>query len=584
MKSRITIDPLNLEDESRRLLSIFLSRCRHGQLIRKGKTYFVGLRRITFTHNAVVRQKTPGVWHCDVVDDKDCGSGKFGSAYKILAVLDFYRHGIRNDFAVDIKDKRVYKFQKNAAVHEARLMKRCPHLQARELFAGVPSMISMRKFPGLLLNDALNNDRRLKPFTHAQRYRITIALLRALKRQIHDNMICHRDIKPDNIFYDPDTGEINIFDLGVSQLIYFSYDRRSRGNATFSSPEDFICVRTQQPVTISEFRSFSAMESEATVKSDIYSMARVIGLVWRDSNPIFFVKNADHTKLMLRRILKQWEPGFELFQNLKSVSDEERSGIESQLLRMTAISPSERPDLDACIEYFDRMFLNYKLSKVNPSSREMLKRSHALALTAQQQLDNIEIQHDLILRLKKAARKYNINHDVPLHGVMNILRNRLDSNYKILSIETGMVRDRRHFDDNLPLRDFIAEIADETSLASLHMYLQSTISSLDDHPFAVAEFIETLGCKCLAGIKSKLDLIKQVDQIINSFTDHLQQLLQISDASEQKADQAALEDLNHLFAEISSSRMNLDEIKKISDHMNKKIHKLTVIAPINFAP
>ena len=326
MKSRITIDPLNLADESRRLLSVFLSRCYHGQLITKGKTYLVGLQRITFAHNAVVREKTPGVWRCDVVDDNDCGSGKFGSAYKVLAVLK-YSDGSKDNAVINLKDKRVYKFQKNAAILEFRLMERCPHLQARELFPGVPSMISMRKFPGLLLNDALNNDRKTKPFTHAQRYRITIALLRALKRQIHDNMICHRDIKPDNIFYDPVTGEINIFDLGVSQLIYFSYDRRSRGNATFSSPEDFISVRTQQPVKIGEFRAFSAMQSKATVKSDIYSMARVIGLVWRDNDPIFFVKNADHAKLMLRRILSNWMPGFDLFQNLKSVADEERQGI-----------------------------------------------------------------------------------------------------------------------------------------------------------------------------------------------------------------------------------------------------------------
>lgn len=580
MKSRITIDPFNLADESRRLLLAFLPSCYHGQLIKKGKTYFVGLQRITFAHNVVVREKIPGVWRCDVVDENDCGTGKFGSAYKILGVLK-YNNDKNQNAVINLKDNRVYKFQKNAAILEHRLMERCPHLQARELFPGVPSMISMRKFPGLLLNDALNNDRKVKPFTHAQRYRITIALLRALKKQIHDNMICHRDIKPDNIFYDPITGEINIFDLGVSQFIYFSYDRRSRGNATFSSPEDFICVRTQQPVKINEFRAFSAMESKATVKSDVYSMARVIGLVWRDNDPIFFVKNADHTKLMLRRILNKWLPGFDLFQGLESVADEERNGIESQLRKMTAISPGNRPNLDACIEYFDHMFLEYKLSKVSFSSRDVMRRAHELALSTQRKLDNIESQHDLITRIKIVMRKYNLSYDLPLDAVIRILRGKLNTDYKIISIETAAVRDAREVNGLSSLQNFIDDIAIETSLSSIHMYLQAAVSSLDDHAAAVTEFIETLGFRCLAGIKTRNDLFKQIDHLFNTFNNHLEQLLQLSAESELAGHRSKLTDLNYFFAGLSMARMNLDDIKKVSDHMNRKIHKLAENAQEN---
>lgn len=575
MKNRISVDPLNLTDESRQILSRFLWRVRHGQLLVKGKTYFVGLRRIAFTKNIVIRQKTPDAWCCDVIDENNCGSGKFGSVYKVLAVLKSHDSNNHQHLSVNIKDKRVYKFQNNAAVNESQLMHRCPHLRARELFSGIPSMISMRKFPGMLLNDALNGDRKIKSFTHAQRYRITLALLRALKKQIHDNMICHRDIKPDNIFYDPATGEVNIFDLGVSQLQYFNYDRRSRGNATYSSPEDFTSVRTQQPVTINEFRTFTAMESKATVKSDIYSIARVIGLVWRDSDPIFFVKNADHNKLMLRRIMKKWEPEFALFQNLKSVSENERHGIENQLRRMTSISPDDRPDLDECIQYFDKMYFDYKLTKLPVWSHEMMKNSHDLAVSALSNLDKIENHHDLSIRLAKVAQHLNLDRSMPLNELIRILKGKFNKDFRILAIEASNVRDARGDDGRMSLQEFNNDISEQTSLASLHMYLQSMISSLDDHPLAVAEFIETLGFNCLDGVKSRSDLSHKVDNIVNSFTNNMEQLLEIFEKSERTADRAVIEDLDRFFTEISSARINLDTINLVNIHMIKKIAKLS---------
>ena len=246
---------------------------------------------------------------------------------------------------------------------------------------------------------------------------------------------------------------------------------------------------------------------------------------------------------------------------------------------MTAISPGDRPNLDACIEYFDRMFLEYKLSKVNSSSRDVMKRAHDLALSTQAKLDSIESQHDLITRIKKVARKYNLSSGLPLHAVIRILRGKLNTDYKILSIETAAARDVRRVDGSLPLQNFIDDIADETSLSSIHMYLQSVISSLDNHVAAVMEFIETLGFRCLAGIKTRNDLIRQIDHIFNTFNDNLQQLLQLSEESELAGDQKKMDDLNRLFAGLSMARMNLDDIKNVSDHMNIKIHKLSEIAP-----
>jgi len=575
--NHFVVDPLNLNQESSKLLAKLLAwRKGDGIVLSRGKIYFAGFNLVTLTNDIVVRRKPSGEWCYDVLDDHDCGEGKFGSAYKILAVLNWQLSDTshRGEIEVSRKQKRVYKIQKNAAINEFSLMERCPHLRARLLYSGMPSMISMKQFPGVQFNDLLNQERSVKPFTHSERYRITIALLRALKKQIHDNMICHRDIKPDNIFYNPDTQEINIFDLGVSRLIGINYDRRSRGNAVFSAPEDFTCVITQKPITANEFRSNSKIESMASVKSDIYSMARVIGLVWRDKDPIFFLKKADHSKLMMRRITLNWVPQYDLFQNLNSVSIDERHAIENMLRQMTALNPDERPNLESCITVFENLYLEYKLTKISPENHPSIRAAHNLAREVREGLDEIEIYNSLCIRLKRALNKFGIDNSIPVSHFEHSLRNKFNSEYKVLADELTSFRKSNHIPKAMRLHELLDSLSEYYNLDTMIQYLLTEIEKLEDHPNAVAEFIETLDIKCLHGLSTKAQLCEMIQIIHDEFNAALTLYFSILGEAEHQHDEARMASLIYVLGGIYRDGLSLDHIKESAKHLSRKLQKL----------
>lgn len=64
------------------------------------------------------------------------------------------------------------------------------------------------------------------PIPYPQCKRVPLSLTQIIRKileavcDMHRVGVCHRDLKPDNILYDGETGEVKVIDLGISKLIY----------------------------------------------------------------------------------------------------------------------------------------------------------------------------------------------------------------------------------------------------------------------------------------------------------------------------------------------------------------------------
>lgn len=582
MTKRIDINPFDLNVETAQLLAdLLLNNQVHGKLLRRNTPLKIGGEEINLETDILVRKNENSEWCYDVMNDKSCGQGKFGSAHVIAAKITIAPpiNGIRS-MLVENKNKRVFKLQNNAALNEFKMMNRCSHLRTRGLFAGVPSLISMRKFDGEVLNDALNRDRKGWVFTADQRFKLTRSLLRGLKTQMHDNMICHRDVKPDNIFYNAETGEIMIFDLGSSQLIGDTSDKRSRGNATYSAPEDFISIRTNQPVTVGEIQAAIGKKSLATYKSDIYSMGRVLCLVWGDTHPIFLDKTADNNKLLAMRAEEKWVIKPKLPHTLKDVTSNVLSNVNDELLRMTELNPTARPELMESIQYFDQLYLNFKLQNYPAELYSVIKQTNANANDCFWKLNNLSRYHNLRERLIVKLAELKYPPDMSMQAARDMLHKKFFSKTcNTLALEIDQWCVETGGDMNLSVTQSLNDNTREATLSAILTTLTRSISELDDSPETLLEFKDTLDIQCLVHASSRKELLNNVTDILATYLNLYNEVMRLHAEFTENNNIKMLAEMKHFMATLSTYRLTIDDIHLASLHMQRKLGKLNKLAP-----
>lgn len=342
-------NPANLTDEDKTLLlTFFAEQARvQRQVWHKDKLYsMTDGSSVEFANEVVQRsRKDPkqGVRY-EFISHKPLGKGTYGSVYEVAGTLALEPDVCRYKLAGYNGKSRVVKIQHHSikfpfakSISEYSLTNRASHLAVKYPTYEAEKQDSytvMRKIEGRMLYDIINDDIRNKTvLTTQQRIDITKALLKALQEQVIDKGIIHRDIKPENILVDMgNTVSAAIIDFGFSMELGQLAESDS-GTPGYAPPEVF-------------------KTKVATEKYDVFSMARVLSLIWRvdlrsyESMPMANVRYyANHAVQELER----------LFLGINDLTEKDKLTIKSTLQGMLTPDPSQRISIEEAILAFDAL-------------------------------------------------------------------------------------------------------------------------------------------------------------------------------------------------------------------------------------
>ncbi len=303
----------------------------------------------------------PGQFRYEVISNKVVfGRGAYGIVKLIKRTVAF---GEGLDGQGSIRFKKAGKEGKRRAVKIAHSSDGIDDLQY-EYASGAPhcafkspveigvgsstqrSYLAMRRHPGQSLCKIMAYRQAL---TTAQRLALSIGLLQALKRQVTDLGIIHRDIKPQNIMVEMGPPmSINIIDYGFSRKR--GTFARASGSLPYLAPEHI-------------YRGIGPIGDN----SDIYSMARVIALVWNVDCSVY-----GHDS---HRMINPDSKLLRLFDGITDLNEIVKVQIQRTLIAMLSFDPTARLSLDKAIAYFDqigRCWADLQLDYVAPMAQESI--------------------------------------------------------------------------------------------------------------------------------------------------------------------------------------------------------------------
>ena len=374
-KKNINITAMSSDDT--KLLFKFLSAQKAvSPLWKANQVYNFDGDQITFSHDLVWRKRKdnkPG-HRFDVISTDKLGSGAFGTVYDVTGTLALDADNI----ALKQSKMRVVKIQTHSASNPRNLLKneykmaqRAPHIGVKHPTLVVDTSYTvMKKLPGRELWDIIKDDLKGKLLlSMEQRRQISLAVLKAYKEQIMDNGLIHRDVKPPNILVDlnkPTT--VNFIDFGLSTLV-------NSPNAMMCGTPGFIAPEIYNGAT-------------ATTKADIFSLGRVLGLLWRDMTSHYAFPNQADAQNFAKNVHYN-----DLFKGLDTLSKQNKGIIKSTLTHMTKLNLAARIDIDEAIKAFEGIQLQNNIPSTPKHPKPVSVKN------IQIQLDNI-FEHLEALRLK----------------------------------------------------------------------------------------------------------------------------------------------------------------------------------------
>ena len=380
-KRKINITAMS-SDDTKLLFKFLLAQKAVSPLWKANQVYDFCGDQITFSHDIVWRKRKmdketkaikPG-HRFDVISTNKLGHGAFGTVYDVTGTLALDADNI----ALKQSKIRVVKIQNhslnNPATHlknEYKMAQRAPHIGVKHpTLVGDTSYTVMKKLPGRELWDIIKDDLYGKRvLSLEQRQQISIAVLKAYKEQVLDKGVIHRDVKPPNIMVDLSNPiAVNFIDYGLSTLV-------NPSNAIMCGTPGFIAPEIYNGAT-------------ATSKVDIFSLGRVLGLLWRDKTSHYAFPRQVDAQNFANNVHYN-----DLFIGLDTLNVQNKNIIKSTLTNMTKQNLAARIDIDEAINAFEGIQLlnNIPSTPKNPKP--------VSAKNIQLQIDNI-IEHLEALRLK----------------------------------------------------------------------------------------------------------------------------------------------------------------------------------------
>ena len=345
----IIINPEKLSSEDIKLLFCFFASqaMRQIQYWKAGEVIRFGAACFYFEHNVVARQRgkdKPGLRY-EFLCKEILGDGGCGTVHKVAGTLI-----LKDDLSYEYKkDKRVVKVQSLKASRdipdpiafverEFHMTRQLPYMRVKSpTFTKDFSYTVTHLFKGTEFLDVILRDIESPPsskLSFEKRYKLSCAALQALKLSSEKGII-HGDVKAENMIMENDD-LIHLIDFGASWNL-------GKPNHCTGGSLDYVPPEMAIPST------------PKTINYDVYSMARVLMVLWGSTVYSFNSTNITEWQFKLKLVDKDIA---NLFESLIDVTESNKTIIRSTLLGMLNRNPANRLSLDEAIAAFNTVQLN----------------------------------------------------------------------------------------------------------------------------------------------------------------------------------------------------------------------------------
>lgn len=519
------INPHNMPPRQQHILSEFIKQNPHQTIIKKNTNYnihFAKLNNIvnvkikfSLTHTVLKRERVArnpekvGV-RFEIKSNEILGKGRFGTVYKThTLVLD----EDKNIFSSTTKQKpRIVKIQKSkAGRNESVLNEKVPHLRSKKIiFNGEKkgdnfyTAAVAAQMPGKNLTDILKTEK----LTTEKKLQLFLALLKAVKVQVHENGLVHRDIKPDNImvYFKPGSyiPEVNIIDFGLAKLKEENDIGIYCGSFFYMAPE------------VMQRRGSSPA-------SDLYSLSKIFCEVFSKRDSLFTKKELSYANFLLNKLKQgplistavEWIAGLwvgnpSLLFKHSNLSSLHNLRLKNIIRGMSCVDPADRISLDSAIE---------RLGSICKQRAEALMRRKAEIQV--QKIEKIKELQFQLLDLKKKLPVYYVFSRYPvIFGIDKVVIESDEVKIKLLLSKLDMKKSKLDMAD----LDRIKREIEQINYAWNAMKQRNCSNNFDTIFNALMQHfypINTNESKITEGIPEALTIRKKINYIKTHMTEFI---------------------------------------------------------------